>query len=119
LGLGSGSLVVGLVIPPQPPRRVGKDGAAVLAGVAAAAEDKFVVVAGLLAGGGHLLVGEGPFAEHVVEVAGQSALWFLPKCRPGNILRHVWGLPLARMPCAVQSLQVAESCSFWPMMGVI
>src|SRR5262245_65475 len=64
------SLVTGWwgVVAPEPAQRVGHDGATVLAAVEALAELEAVVVALELQGRRHLLVGQRPVAELVVQV---------------------------------------------------
>src|SRR5882757_4413295 len=67
---GRGALEILLLGPvaPEPAEGVGEDGAALLAGVAAVAEDELIIVAGEFQGGGHVLGAEGPVAVEVVEV---------------------------------------------------
>ena len=55
---------------PDPAEGVGKDGAAVFAVVGAVAHDELVVVVFVFEGGSHLLVGERPVAELIVEICG-------------------------------------------------
>src|SRR5262245_65596994 len=57
-------------IAPQPAQRVGQDGAAVFARVAAVAEFESIVVAGVLERRGHFLIGQRPVYEKVVQVVG-------------------------------------------------
>src|SRR5207302_10312720 len=65
---------------PQPAKRVRQDGAAVQAVVAAVAPGHLVVVALEFQGSCHLLVGEPPVAERIVQVAAavlqEDADWF-------------------------------------------
>src|SRR3954470_9981559 len=57
-----------LVVAPEPAERVGQDRAAVLAVVAPVAGDELVVVLGKLQRRRHLLVGEEPVAERIVQI---------------------------------------------------
>src|SRR5262249_15158552 len=59
-------------IAPQPAERIGQNGAAVLAVVGAVTEFETVIVLGEAQGQGHLLVGQGPVAEFVVQVLGPA-----------------------------------------------
>src|SRR5438445_9941911 len=60
--------LLGLVIPPQPPQRIGQNGSAVLAAVLAGSPDGFVIVLRKLQRGLHLLVGQKPIAMHIVQI---------------------------------------------------